>query len=142
MDSQPGGHSDRHGLDAVFTAIAVWVMKYRFALGKRKEAVKCAPEDVARVARDMHVAPGELAALATKGPNSAALLEKMLRALGVEPGQLADANPLIMRDLERLCIACVAQRQCAHELAEGTAAKNFRDFCPNAFALEPLLKGK
>lgn len=142
MDSRPTDPSDRKGLDAVLAAIAVWVMKYRYALGLRNEKMKCRPEDVEQQARELNVQPDELASLADRNPQSAALLEKLLLALGVEPGKLKHANPLIMRDLQRLCIACVAKRRCEHELAEGTAAENFRDFCPNAFALDALLKGQ
>jgi transcriptional regulator with XRE-family HTH domain len=142
MDSRPTDPPDRKGLDAVFAAIAVWVMKYRYALGMRNEMMKCRPEDVERLAREMRVHPSELAGLATKNEQSAALLEKLLRALGVEPGKLAHRNPLLMRDLQRLCIACVAKRRCELELAEGTAAENFREYCPNAFTLDALLKSE
>ena len=128
--------------EAALAAIAVWTMKYRYATGQRDDAMKCRPEDVARLARDLGVKPGELASLASNNPRSAALLEKMLRALGVEPGRLAKANPVIARDLERLCISCVSKERCMIELAAGSAAENFRDFCPNAFTLQALLGGE
>jgi hypothetical protein len=142
VNDEPTTHRDDRDLDAVHAAIAVWVMKYRYAAGMRNEKMRCRPEDVAQLARDLHVSPSEMASLVTKGLQSAALLEKMLLALGVEPGRLAHANPLIMQDLQRLCIACVVKRRCEHDLAEGTATANFRDYCPNAFTLEALLKGK
>ena len=117
-------------------------MKYRYALGKRDETIKCGPEDVARVAQELRVPASELAALASKGPNSAALLEKMLLSLDVKRGSLPQGNSLLMRDLQRLCVACVAKRRCQHELADGTAAHNFRDFCPNAYTLDALIQGE
>lgn len=139
MNAEPAAHRDDQSLDAVLAAIAVWVMKYRYALGLRNEPMKCRPQDVAKLARDLGVAPDELASLASKGPQSAALLEKLLRALGVEPGRLSHGNPLIVRDLLRLCVACVHRRRCEIDLADGTA-ENLRDYCPNAFALDGLLK--
>ena len=129
-------------LDAVNAAIAVWIMKYRYAAGLRDYKMKCRPEDIAQTAQKLGIQPGELASLTNKGLESAALLEKMLRALGVEPGQLANANPLIMQDLTRLCITCVAKGRCERDLEAGTAAENFRDYCPNAYTLDKLVKGQ
>lgn len=47
-----------------------------------------------------------------------------------------------MRDLQRLCITCGYKRQCERDLAAGTLAAEFCDFCPNAYALDALLKSK
>jgi hypothetical protein len=62
----------------------------------------------------------------------------MLIALAVDPEALAKSNPAVMRDLQRLCVACSQKGRCQHELAEGTAAEHFREFCPNAFTLDAL----
>lgn len=139
MDDQPNAQRE---LDAVNAAIAVWIMKYRYAQGMRDEKMKCRPEDVAQTARALGIQPSELASLTNKGVESTALLEKMLRALGVEPGKLAKANPLIMQDLTRLCITCVARGHCERDLAAGTAADNFRDYCPNTYTLDKLIKAR
>jgi len=139
MDDQTNA---QHNIDAVNAAIAVWIMKYRYAAGMRDAKMKCKPEDVAQTARELGIQPSELASLTNKGVQSIALLEKMLRALGVEPGQLASANPLIMQDLTRLCITCVAKGRCERDLAAGSAADNFRDYCPNAYTLDKLIKSK
>jgi len=95
-----------------------------------------------RIANDLAVPATELRALAAKGPGSADLLEKMLIALRVDPTALAQSNPAVMRDLQRLCVACGQKGRCQHELIEGTAAEHFRDFCPNAFTLDALFKQK
>jgi hypothetical protein len=139
MNNASAAHRD--DLDAVLAAVAVWVMKYRYALGIREEPMKCRPQEVAQRARDLGIAPDELASLASKGPESAAVLEKLLLALGVEPGRLTHGNPLIMRDLLRLCIDCVHRPRCEVDLADATTAENVRDYCPNAYTLDALLKG-
>ena len=64
----------------------------------------------------------------------------MLLALGVDPKALASQDPLLRRDLQRLCIVCGHKKQCQHELAAGTVPKNYPNFCPNAFTLETLFK--
>ena len=45
----------------------------------------------------------------------------------------------IVRDLERVCSLCNHKRQCARELAAGTAAQHYDDYCPNASTLGTLV---
>jgi hypothetical protein len=129
-------------VDFVLDAIASWVNKYRHVSGLHDEFGHCSPDDVMQIAKDLGVPAGELRALAAKGPGAAELLEKMLVALRVDPEALAKSNPAVMRDLQRLCVACSQKGRCQHELAEGTAAEHFREFCPNAFTLDALFKQK
>ena len=92
------------------------------------------------MARELNVSPGELADLATKAPDSAALLGKMLAALGVNAEDLASKDPMLMRDLQRLCVSCDHKQRCAHDLAAGTAGEHYREYCPNAYTLDVLLE--
>jgi hypothetical protein len=127
-------------LEPILDVIANWVKKYRYAVGLRNELARCGPDEIARAARDLGVSPGELGRLASKGPHAADQLPKLLRALGVDPKKLSSGDPAMMRDLQRLCITCGQKGRCEHELAAGTAARNFRDFCPNAISLDALFK--
>jgi hypothetical protein len=129
-------------LEPILDAIARWVKTYRHAMGVRDELTRCGPEDVARIAHDLGVSPRELADLANKGPHAADLLQKLLVALGVDSKKVALQDPTTMRDLQRLCITCGNKRRCEHELAVGTAAQNYRSYCPNAFTLDALFNAK
>src|SRR3569833_4145845 len=82
----------------IFEAIARWVKNYRTALGTCRELAQCDAQDVAAIAQDLMVTPEELKILASKGPDSARLLYKMLAALGV------DAAALSQRGLFVLCV--------------------------------------
>ena len=135
-------HPDYEKLSWISNAIAQWIVKYRYARGIRNEFMNCSAEDVAGMARELNITPTELAALAQKGPNAANLLQKLLIALGVDPNGLANDDPLVMRDLQRLCITCGYKRQCEFDLANGQLVDNFREYCPNAFTLDALLKAK
>jgi len=77
-----------------------------------------------------------------EGPHAADELPKLLRALGVDPQKLASDDPAIMRSLERICISCGHKNQCQHDLAAGTAASYYRDYCPNAMSLDALFHSK
>jgi len=130
---------EHHG---VFDAIASWVKKYREAVGLRNELANCTPEQVARIARDMGLSPGELLSVAAKGPHSADELARLLRALGIDPRKLASEDFAMMRDLQRICVTCSHKAQCRHELAAGTAASHYRDYCPNAISLDALFDAR
>lgn len=125
--------------DTIFAAIARWVKNYRETLGSSRELAQCDPQDVAAIAQDLMISPMELKALADKSPDSARLLYRMLAALGVDAGALSDRDPMVMRDLERLCVSCTHKRKCAHELATGGATDHYEGFCPNAYTLDMLL---
>jgi hypothetical protein len=127
-------------VDFVVNAIAGWVNKYRSLHGAHDQFGYCSPEEVVRIAADLGVPAGELRALTARGPDAARLLEKLLIKLDVDPGQLANTNPAIMRDLQRLCIFCGQKERCQHELSKGTAAEHYREYCPNAFTLDALFR--
>jgi hypothetical protein len=130
------------GVEPILDAIANWVKRYRYHTGLRHDLAACGPEEVARAAQDLGVSPGELVRLAEKGPDAADELPRLLRALGVDPGKLASKDPIVMRDLQRLCISCTDKSRCRHELAAGTAASHYHEFCPNAVTLDALFDGK
>ncbi|MEJ2378592.1 MAG: hypothetical protein P8Y71_25500 [Pseudolabrys sp.] len=142
MNQQPMAHPDYDSLQSILSTIAQWMSRYREAFATRSELANCSPEDVAGIARDLKIAPTQLASLARKGPDAAALLRRLLLALGVKPTELERGDPAVMRDLQRLCITCGYKRKCERDLAAGTLADEFRDYCPNAYTLDALLKAK
>jgi hypothetical protein len=127
-------------VEFILDAIADWITRYRKTRAAHDEIARCDAEEVERIAQDIGISRQDLASLATRGPNSAALLERMLRALGVDAE--AHDNPAVLHDLQRLCVACDRKQQCIHELASGGAAEHFRQFCPNAYTLDALLTEK
>jgi hypothetical protein len=106
------------GVASIIEAIANWVRNYRYAVGLRAE-------------------------LAHRGPDAANQLPRLLRALGVDPKELASVDPATMRAMERICITCGHKDQCEHDLAAGSAAESsYRDYCPNALSLNALFESR
>jgi transcriptional regulator with XRE-family HTH domain len=139
MEDAMSNPVDEHGsIESIFGAIANWVTRYRQAAGLRRELAKCGSEEVAAMARDIGLSTQELELFASKGPNAADELPKLLRALGVEPKKLLSDRNRTLRDLQRICITCEHKTQCKHELAAGTAADHYRDYCPNAMSIDEL----
>src|SRR5262249_8576042 len=129
-------------VEFVLDAIAEWINEYRIMRGAQDELGQCTQDDVMSIAKDLGMSVSDLRSLAAKGPGAAHALRKMLLALSVDPQALANTNPAVMRDLQRLCMVCSHKGRCQHELAEGTAAEHFREFCPNAYTLDALLEQK
>ncbi len=125
-------------IDFILGAIANWINKYRSHIGDAFG--RCSPDEVKQIAKELGISPAELRRVARKGPDAADLLQKMLVALNVDPEILSKSDPAVMRDLQRLCISCSHKSRCQHELAVGTAAEHFHEFCPNAFTLDALFK--
>jgi len=69
-------------------------------------------------------------------------LPKLLRALGIVPQRLAFDDSDTMQGLQRVCTACGNKNQCQRELAAGTAAIRYHDYCPNAMSLDTLFDSK
>jgi len=126
-------------LELILDAVANWVKKCRDATGSCDALEHWEPDEIARTARDLGVSPIELVRMAERGPHAADLLPRLLRDLGVDPGTLSRNDPAMMRDMQRLCSACSHKRRCERELSAGTAADNYRHFCPNAMSLETVL---
>ena len=126
------------GLEPILDRIAGWINDYRRASQVRAEFSEVGNDEVARIAHDLNVTPGELASLATKTTGSVDLLYKMLEALGFDREDKDLNDPRMIRDLERLCFACDQKARCAHDLEAGAAKEHYREFCPNAYTLDVL----
>jgi len=133
-------HPDYESLQKVLSSVAQWITRYRETRKTENQLKDCSADDVAAMARELRMSPSELLVIAKKGPNAADLLQKLLIALGVDPNGLSSSDPLVMRDLQRLCVMCGYKKQCEADLVSGKIIENFHDYCPNAFTLDALLK--
>ncbi|HVQ80514.1 MAG TPA: hypothetical protein VMS82_11275 [Pseudolabrys sp.] len=139
----PGREADKARYPTVeflLHAVAGWINKHRVMDGVRDELGQCSPEEARQMAKDLGVTVGDLRGLAAKGAGAANALPKMLTALSVDSQALTDGDPAVVRDLQRTCLLCDHKSRCRRELAEGSAAQHFRDFCPNAYTFDALFK--
>ena len=107
---------------------------------RREIAELCTCDAISRekIAIDLGVSPGELDQLVRRGPHAADELPKMMAAVGLDAKAIARAQPLVMRDLERVCVLCERKDQCDRDLAAGTAAQHYKEYCGNAETLATL----
>jgi transcriptional regulator with XRE-family HTH domain len=91
-----------------------------------------------RIASDLRVSPHDLSELVRQGPHAADELPKLLKVLGIDEAALARTQPLVLRDMERVCALCHSKAQCDRDLAAGTSAEHYEGYCLNAPTIELL----
>ncbi len=138
MAEETTGHSGLSSLEPIIKSIAEWVRLCRIALGARNERAVASPEEVSRIASGLGVRPPELAKAITGWPQEAALLPRMLAALGIDPDAAAFKDMDVLEELQRVCVCCAQKAECARDLAQGTAVDNFYGYCPNARTLDTI----
>ena len=143
MSDQTHQRPKESSAERIIEAIANWITNYRNAVALHAELAHCDAEEVARIAHDLGMGPEEFTAIAERGPHAADQLTRLLRALGVDPKELASVDPATMRAMERICITCGHKDQCEHDLAAGGRAESsYRDYCPNAQSLTALFESR
>lgn len=96
------------------------------------------PGELERVARELNVTPADLERLVRQGSQGANELPYALTALGIDETVLWRAQPALLRDMERVCSFCTHKSRCHKELAAGTAAMNYVEYCENADTIDTL----
>ena len=91
-----------------------------------------------RIATELRVSPGDLNELVRQGPHAADELPKLLKILGIDEEALARTQPMVLRDMERVCALCAQKGECDRDLAAGTSAEHYEGYCLNAPTIETL----
>ena len=121
-------------VEMVINSFADW-LKHRRELSEIRQMDR---SDFDRIASDLRLSPGELDTLVQQGPHAADELPKLLAALGINEADLARTQPLVLRDMERVCALCHNKRQCDRDLAAGTSAEHYEGYCLNAPTIDDL----
>jgi hypothetical protein len=88
--------------------------------------------EASAIARDLGVSQMELRSLAMRDAGFPKLLKKMLSTLWIDEHVLQEANPTLLRNMQKVCTFCQNTRRCRRELREESASEHFHDYCPNA----------
>ena len=129
--------AQKHPFPAVETLINTfsdWLKHRRELCGMRQLNTA----DFDRIASDLRISPHDLNELVRQGPHAADELAKLLKILGIDEEALARTQPLVLRDMERVCALCHSKPQCDRDLAAGTSAEHYEGYCLNAPTIELL----
>ncbi|WP_369719996.1 hypothetical protein AB8Z38_22575 [Bradyrhizobium sp. LLZ17] len=121
-------------VQGLIESFAGW-LKHRRELNEMRQLDRT---EFDRIANDLRVSPDDLEELVRHGHHAADELPKMLKQLGIGEEHLGRVQPLLLRDMERVCALCQHKAQCDRDLADGTAAENYHGYCGNAATLESL----
>ena len=94
--------------------------------------------ELARVASELNVTTTDLNTLVHQGSHAADELPALLTLLGVDKEALAEQQPLVLRDMTRVCASCQHKHRCDRDLSGGTSAQHFEEYCLNAPAIDEL----
>jgi hypothetical protein len=126
------------GHETMLGAIGRWWRKWMARRAAVEELNCCAREDLAQIARDVGISSSDLRTLAGRWPDSTELLRRRIAAIGLDEGQIATAEPQVLRDLQRVCSACADSRSCRHDLDRDADDAKWRSYCPNVATLDAL----
>jgi Family of unknown function (DUF6455) len=115
-------------------AFVSWLKRHR----ELSEIGQLDREAMQRIARDLRISPDDLDELVRNGPHAADELPHMLKALGIDEAALARLEPLVMRDMARVCSLCQDKARCRDDLAAGTAGQHYEEYCLNAPTIDHL----
>ncbi len=111
-------------------------------LAQQAEIDKLTEEDLKRIAVDAGVSISELRTLTGKSSDAADLLYRRMGALHLDPDETGRAEPVVLRDLQRLCSMCKSRGLCKWDLSEFNTASNWQDYCPNSMTLRALVAAR
>lgn len=95
--------------------------------------------DLQSMANDLGVTQADLLDVLPRGTDNSLLMDRMIRARGLDPAVLRRQFGPLVRDLEITCTRCHAVSRCRRELANGEAAEHCHEYCGNAETFDELL---
>jgi hypothetical protein len=101
----------------------------------------CGRGEVARIAHDLSLSPGELRSLAAKGSDSADALYRRMDDLGLDRDSVEHGDPRAMWDMQKACSLCTRKGRCRHDFARGAEASAWHPYCPNDDMLGAFVAG-
>ena len=81
--------------------------------------------EFAGIAHELRIAPADLDTLVRRGPHASDELPKLLKALGIDAKALSRTEPLVLRDMARVCALCRQKTRCDRDLDAGTSAEHY-----------------
>jgi hypothetical protein len=94
--------------------------------------------EFARIARELCVSPAELDTFVRRGPHASDEMRGLLKSFGIDDATLSRTQPLLQRDMIRVCAVCQQKARCDLDLDAGTSAQHYKEYCPNAPSIDEL----
>jgi hypothetical protein len=90
------------------------------------------------LARDAGVATDVLDRIFSRRRSAGQELPRLLRTLDLQPGEVRQRHPDVVRDMQAVCSTCAVARRCRRDLARHVSRATFETYCPNAQTIAAL----
>lgn len=94
--------------------------------------------ELSAVARDIGIPSDELWRVAERGPKAPSQLPELLEALALKEPK----DPRILNDMLTVCEMCAHKHRCDSDLAAGTIAQHYVEYCGNSEVITSLSSSK
>ena len=131
--------SPAHNEPGLLARMLDWLKSYS---ARQEEMGRLTRGDVALMASDLGLTEAELRDVMPRTVDNRALMERMLRARGLDPVRVRHSFAALMRELELTCTRCPDTARCRRELDAGTAALHCHEYCVNADTIDDLAEAQ
>lgn len=130
------------GVRQLLESIAERWRVHRDTVASLREIDRMDPAVASEIAAEAGLSISDLRDVISHGAGAKRLMQKMMKAYGIDMREVSEEAPALLRDVSVLCSRCQAKGRCEEELEAGTARENAHLFCPNAetfesFGLDP-----
>jgi hypothetical protein len=125
-------------LEKAMSSLAARLRAWFAAQAEKQSLLRLGDQEVGRIAKDAGIGVNELYQLNRLGPRNADLLPLRMEAEGLDPSDVRDRRPALMRDMQRVCTFCQRHGTCAREVASPIASERWKTYCPNAATIQAL----
>jgi hypothetical protein len=132
-------HSHYPLLGSLIEAIADFLTRSIHRYKAAQELRNIGPGEVSAIARDLGISQTELKLVARRDAGFPTRLKSMLSLLKIDGRALQETNPILMRDMQKVCAFCQNTHRCSRELRAGSAAAHFPDYCQNSANFDAIL---
>lgn len=108
------------------------------AINEAKLLASLDDETVKLLAQDNALSEQELRDLIAKGPHAADEMLALMKLLNIDPKEASLEEPAEFREMHVTCAHCGEKTRCRRELADGSAAADFANYCGNAEMLDDM----
>lgn len=98
--------------------------------------------ELGRIAHELGMSSDELTEIASHGSHGSDLLYERMAALGIARDDIDRVAHGLIRDLEKSCSCCADKGQCTRDLDAHPEDPVWKEYCPNAIALESVRRCK
>ena len=114
------------------------ISRWRQQLRDAAELRNCEEQAVEEMAHEVGLAAAELRQLSKKGAHAADLLPQRMAALDLDPKEVGQLEPMVLRDMARVCSMCESHGRCLRDLTRDANDPIWKQYCPNADTLDSL----